>query len=99
MKMPTKGTLVTVDGYGTGVFVGGSNLHMGPDDATVFLKFEGTWNGQSLDEGYGAGIIEVELEDFKENRVHHEQLSDSETVNVSTEKRDEIFAERFEENT
>jgi len=94
MKMPTKGSLVIVDGYGSSIFAGGSNLQS--DDASVLLKFEGTWHGNDLDEGYGSGIVEVDLDYFKENRIYREQLSDPTEVSVSTERRDEIFNKRFD---
>lgn len=89
MNMPSKGTPVTVDGYGRGLFVGASNLQS--DDASVMLKFEGSWRGENLNDGYGAGIISIPLDEYQENRVHREQ---GETCD-STEKRDEIFEQRF----
>lgn len=82
--MPSKGTAVTVDGYGTGIFAGAVNLD-NPDEAQVMLKFEGA----GLDEGYGNGIITIPLNEYKENRVHPEQLPNGVEPNISTEKRDE----------
>lgn len=92
MNMPSKGETVTVDGYGTGTFAGMSN----PDDheGIVMLKFEGTWNGHDLDAGYGSGIVGVPLTEWNENRIYPEQCSG--TPDPSTEKRDEVFENRFE---
>lgn len=89
MKMPSKGVPVYVEGYGRGIFAGGVRLDE-PDEASVMLKFEGD---PRLEEGYGRGIIDVPLDEFKENRVYPEQCSG--TPSVSTEKRDAVFEERF----
>lgn len=96
MKMPTKGESVTVRGYGSAIFAGAHNLE-DEEEAKVFLKFEGTCEENNLDEGYGRGIIEIPLDEFKEKRVRWEQISNPEQVEVSTEKRDKEFEERFKD--
>jgi len=93
MKMPSRGSTVTVDGYGTGIFAGASNLQS--ENGKVMLKFEGVWNDHDLNDGYGLGIVSIPIEEFNKNRVRREQQPDGTRVNVSTEKRDKIFNERF----
>jgi hypothetical protein len=96
MNMPSKGTPVTVDGYGRATFAGAVSLDE-PDEAAVMLKFEGTWQENDLNAGYGGGIIAVPLEDWNADRIHYEQLPDGAEPDISTEKRDEKLAERFED--
>lgn len=99
MNMPNRGQSITVDGYGRGIFSGATNLHnVGKDDLDedeepgIYLKFEGT---EQLDEGYGNGIIFIQYDEYKENRVHLEQYPDGESPEISTHKRDKIFEARF----
>lgn len=101
MKMPSKGSPIVIDGYGRGIFVGGHKLD-DPDEAEVLLKFEGIIhfeNGKTinLNKGYGRGIIPVPLEEYKENRVHTDQLPKRATPDISTEKRDELLKQQIEE--
>lgn len=84
MKMPSKGTPVTVDGYGTGLFVG-----LDGKNDEVWLKFE----GGDLDEGYGRGIVTIDLDYYHENKVHWEQLPDGADPDISVEKRVEQLGE------
>lgn len=89
MKMPQKGSVVFVEGYGGAVFAGASIGGLEHD--VVFLKFEGS----GLREGYGRGIITVPLDEFKENRVYPEQVKDGAPLVESTHKRDEILNKRL----
>lgn len=82
--MPSKGTPITVDGYGTGLFAGALNLD-NPEEASVLLKFE----GGELDEGYGRGIIEVPYQYYKKNKVPSHS-----SKQISTEKREAEFERR-----
>lgn len=92
MNFPSKGSRVLVEGYGSAIFAGASMPEDEDMDDVVLLKFEGT---RELEEGYGRGIIEVPVEEFKENRVYPEQVADGEPLIESTEKRDEILEERI----
>lgn len=92
MKLPGKGTTVTVEGYGTAVFAGASMPEDEDKEDVVLLKFE----GRGLDEGYGRGIIKVPMDEFQENRVYPEQVANGEDLVESTEKRDTILEERRE---
>lgn len=92
MKFPGKGSLVYVEGYGAAVYAGAHMPHDDDSKNSVLLKFEGS---EQLDEGYGNGIIEISVEEFKENRVYPEQVPDGEPIVNSTVKRDQVFAERF----
>lgn len=99
MKMPNRGQSIVVDGYGRGIFAGARNLHnVGEDNLDedeepgILLKFEGS---KRLESGYGNGIIFVPYNEYKDKRIHIEQYPDDEVPSVSTEKRDEIFEERF----
>ena len=74
MKMPSKGTPVYIEDGGCPLFVGASNLDS--DKAKVMLKYE----GGGLDEGYGRGIVTIDLEKFKQRRIYAEQLSDSDSI-------------------
>lgn len=95
MNLPSKGSVVYVEGYGGAIFAGARCPE--DDESVVLLKFEGTWGGYALDElGYGAGIITVPLDEFQENRAYPEQVSDGEPLVESTEKRNQAFKERFE---
>lgn len=85
MKMPSKGTFVLVEGYGGAIFAGACNLQS--NDPTVLLKFE----GGKLDKGYGRGIVEIPLKEFKENRVYPEQVAEGDLLIESTWKRDKIL--------
>jgi len=91
--MPGKGELVYVEGYGAGIYVGADFSEETED--VVLLKFEGTWDGVDLDEGYGSGIIKISHGEFDENRVYPEQVANGKALIQSTEKRDAIFRERF----
>ena len=91
--MPSKGEPVVVEGYGGCLFVGANDLR--GDNPTVSLKFEGLWNGVDLDRGYGSGIIVIPYREYKENRIYPEQLPKFSASDVSTEKRDQIFEDRF----
>lgn len=93
MNFPSKGSRVTVEGYGTAIFAGASMPEDEDMEDVVLLKFE----GRGLDEGYGRGIIHVPVEEFKENRVYPEQVADGEPLVESTKKRDEILEKRREE--
>jgi len=68
--------------------------HNKDTENTVLLKFEGA---RKLDQGYGNGIIEISVAEFKEHRVYPEQVADGEPIINSTEKRDRVFEERFGE--
>lgn len=94
MNFPQKGSYVSVEGYGTAIFAGASVPEDDSIEDVVLLKFEGD---KRLHEGYGRGIIEVPIEEFKENRKYPEQVPDGEPVVNSTVKRDRIFEERFSE--
>jgi len=95
MNMPSKGSTLTVEGYGTGIYAGMRNP---PDrEGIVMLKFEGLWDGHDLDAGYGSGIIAIPLDEFEEQRAYPEQVARGEPLVESTEKRDEILAERFDQ--
>ena len=94
MDFPSKGSTVTVEGYGTAIFAGASMPEDEDMDDVVLLKFEGV----GLDEGYGRGIIHVSVEEFKEKRVYPEQVADGESLVDSTEKRNEILNARREED-
>jgi len=90
MKMPNKGRRVYIEGYGSPIFVGATDL----DDlekARIGLKYEGI----GLDEGYGRGIIWIDYGEFDENRVYPEQVSKGESVVESNEKAIEILKERL----
>lgn len=63
MKVPSKGQTITVEGYGTGLFVSGPNPEA--DEPEIWMKFEG---GKDGDE-----IIPISWEEFKEKRVYPEQ--------------------------
>ena len=91
-KFPGKGSLVYVEGYGAAIYAGASMPEDENIEDVVLLKFEGS---KELEEGYGRGIIEVPVEEFRENRVYPEQVADGDPVITSTEKRDKIFEERF----
>lgn len=67
MKVPAKGSTVTVEGYGTGLFVKGPN--MDADNPEIWLKFEG---GEDGDE-----IVSILWDEFKEKRVYPEQQPSS----------------------
>lgn len=94
MNMPSKGEIVYVEGYGSAIYVG-SDFSENTEDK-VGLKFEGTWKQRDLDNGYGRGIIWIDLEEWQENRIFPEQVADGEPIIESTKKRDRIFEERFE---
>jgi hypothetical protein len=93
MNMPSKGTPVTVEGYGTGIFVGATALD-DPDKAAVLLKFE---HEKRLREGYGRGIVSIPIDEYEENRIYREQLPSGKRPDVSTEKLDAVLSERFDE--
>lgn len=63
MKVPSKGETVTVEGYGTGLFVKGPDMNS--DDPEIWLKFEGGIDGDE--------IVPVPWGEFKEKRVYPEQ--------------------------
>lgn len=91
--MPTRGTRIIVDGYGSGIFAGAHDLD-DDENAGILMKFEGI---KELEEGYGRGIISVPLDEYKENRIHPEQLPKGQDPNVSTHKRDKILKKRMED--
>lgn len=74
MKIPSKGTPVYLEGLGAPLLVKGPN--MDAETPTVWVKYE----GPGLQEGYGRGIVELTLEEFKEKRVHPEQLPSHESA-------------------
>jgi hypothetical protein len=94
MNMPSKGEIVYVEGYGSAIYIG-SDFSEDTDDK-VGLKFEGIWEQNNLNKGYGRGIIWIDLDEWDENRVYPEQTADGEPVVKSTKKRDEILRDRFE---
>lgn len=63
MNVPAKGETVTVEGYGTGLFISGPN--MDSETPHISLKFE---FGPDGDE-----VISIPWEEFKEKRVYPEQ--------------------------
>lgn len=65
-KVPSKGQTVTVEEYGTGLFVKGPDLSS--DDPEIWLKFEG---GEDGDE-----IVSIPWDEFNEKRVYPEQQPD-----------------------
>lgn len=81
--------------YGAGLFVG-ADLSEKTEDV-VYLKFEGMWRDVNLHEGYGSGIIQIDKDEFDEKRVYPEQTANGDTLIHSTEKRDQIFEERFKD--
>ena len=48
-------------------------------------------------DGYGRGIISVPLEEYKENRVHMDQLPKGANPDISTEKRDKLLKQQIKE--
>lgn len=69
MKVPSKGTTITVRGYGTGLFVKGPN--MDNETPTICMKFEG---GASGDE-----IVTIPWSEFQEKRVYPGQQPSTDT--------------------
>lgn len=99
--MPSKGSPIVIDGYGRGIFAGAHKLN-DPDKAEILLKFEGVINFEdgtsiNLNKGYGRGIISVPLEEYKENRVHMDQLPKGANPDISTEKRDKLLKQQINE--
>lgn len=70
MNVPSKGETVTVEGYGTGLFVKGPN----PENETpeIWIKFE-SWSD-------GDEIVSIPWGEFKRNRVHPEQQPKPDSV-------------------
>lgn len=90
MKMPNKGQMVYVEGYGSPIFVGAIDLDK-PEKAKVGLKYENV----GLDEGYGRGIIWIDYTEFEENRVYPEQVSKGKSIVKSETKAKKILQKRF----
>jgi len=70
MNVPTTGQTITVEGYGTGLFVKGPNPE--EENPEIWMKFEG---GKDGDE-----IIPIDWDEFKEKRVYPEQQPDPEEL-------------------
>ena len=90
MKMPNKGRRVYVEGYGSPIFVGATNLD-NLVESKIGLKYERI----GLDEGYGRGTIWIDYEEFDENRVYPEQVPKGENIVESNEKAIEILKGRL----
>lgn len=90
MKMPNKGEMVYVEGYGSAIFAGATGLDK-PNEAKVGLKYEGV----GLDEGYGNGIIWINYNEFDQSRVYPEQVPAGQPTVKSDEKAVEILKERL----
>lgn len=90
MKMPQKGSMVYVEGYGSPLYIGGDFREETEDK--VGLKYE----GMGLDEGYGRGIIWIPYDEFVKNRVYPEQVPDGEQIVKSAEKAKKILQQRLE---
>lgn len=85
VKVPSKGTTVTVEGYGSGLFVKGPD--MDSDEPEVWVKFE----CQEQEDGSYADEIEpIPWEEFKEKRVHPEQQPTPDDIGHDWSFMDEI---------
>lgn len=74
MNVPTKGSVVTVEGYGTGVFVRGPNTNA--ENPEVWLKFESqNQDSSELTEK----IVSLSWEEFQRKRVYAEQQPKSDS--------------------
>jgi hypothetical protein len=74
MNVPTKGSVVKVEGYGTGVFVKGPNMKA--ENPEVLLKFESQKrnNSELTDK-----IVSLSWEEFQRKRVYAEQQPKSDS--------------------